>query len=84
MLLGAIRTRLKPGARPERQNGGVMEDTVLVHEWGSDAFHRHVLELESRGYTTQEGTYQITAEMNPETGEIIHLHTIEMIREDPA
>ena len=59
-----------------------MQSIELVREWNSDAFHRRVLELESQGYIGREGTYQITAEMNPETGEIIHLHAIEMIRED--
>jgi hypothetical protein len=42
-------------------------------------FHERVLELESRGYVARLETYNITAEVNPETGEIIHLHTIEML-----
>jgi hypothetical protein len=66
-----------------------MEDTVLVgeailvREWSANEFHRHVLELEAKGYLTRLETYRITPETNPETGEIIHLHTIEMIRPDP-
>jgi hypothetical protein len=38
-----------------------------------------VVGLEARGYVARRGTYRITAEMNLETGEIIHLHTIEML-----
>ena len=59
-----------------------MPNNEIVREWDSDEFHRRVMELESQGYTSREGTYQISAEMNPETGEIIHLHAIEMIRDD--
>jgi hypothetical protein len=59
-----------------------MQTTELVREWDSDAFHRRVMELESQGYTSRKGTYQISAEMNPETGVIVHLHAIEMIKED--
>jgi hypothetical protein len=40
------------------------------------------MELESQGYTSRLETYKISADMNPETGEIFHLHAIEMIRED--
>lgn len=56
-----------------------MSDPLLVREWGEDAFHRRLLELEAKGYMVRRETYRITAEMNPETGEIIHLHTIEML-----
>jgi hypothetical protein len=42
------------------------------------------MELETLGYTSRKGTYQITAEMHPETGAIVHLHAIEMIKLDPA
>jgi len=55
-----------------------MSDAVLVREWGAEAFHHRVLEFETRGYIARRETYSITAEMNPDTGEIIHLHTIEM------
>jgi hypothetical protein len=61
-----------------------MQNTELVREWDSDTFHRRVMELESRGYSSREGTYRISAEMNPETGAIVHLHSIEMIKEDPV
>ena len=59
-----------------------MENTVLVHEWESDAFHRRVMELQSAGYTSRQESYRIIADVNPETGEIVHLHTIEMLREE--
>jgi hypothetical protein len=61
-----------------------MQNTELVREWDSDAFHRRVMELESQGYTSRKDTYRISAETNPETGVIVHLHAIEMIKEDPA
>ena len=61
---------------------GVVENTVIVHEWDSDAFHRRVMELQSEGYTSRQETYRILAEVNPETGEIVHLHTIEMLRDE--
>ena len=64
------------------QNGEDMEDTVLVYEWDSDAFHRRVIELESAGYTFRPESYHISADVNPETGEIVHLHTIEMLKSD--
>lgn len=56
-----------------------MPEPMLIREWGGDAFHRRVLELEARGYVARLETYRITPEVNPETGEIIHLHTIEML-----
>jgi len=56
----------------------VMSEPLFVREWGADAFHQRVLELETKGYIARLETYQITAETNPETGEIIHLHTMEM------
>jgi len=57
-----------------------MDDVIVVREWDADSFHRRVLELESQGYTTRRDTYRITPEMDPETGNIVHLHTIEMSR----
>jgi len=57
-------------------------DPILVREWDSDTFHRRVIELEARGYVARQETYHILPEMNPETGEIIHLHTIEMREPD--
>jgi hypothetical protein len=57
-----------------------MGDAIVVREWDSDEFHRRIIELEGRGYVVRQGTYHILPEMNPETGEIVHLHTIEMLR----
>ena len=56
-----------------------MDEALLIREWGADAFHKRVLDLEGRGYIARRETYRITPEMHPETGEIIHLHTIEML-----
>jgi hypothetical protein len=55
-----------------------MSEAIIVREWGAEAFHRQVLEFEEKGYVARRETYSITPEVNPETGEIIHLHTIEM------
>lgn len=60
-----------------------MNDTILVREWDSDLFHRRVLELEAEGYQTRLETYEVVPEMNPETGEIIHLHTVELRKSSP-
>jgi hypothetical protein len=56
-----------------------MSEGILVREWDSDAFHKRVLELESDGYVARSEFYRITPEMHPETGAIIHLHSIEMV-----
>ena len=56
-----------------------MSDPLLIQEWSAEAFHRRLLELETRGYIARRETYRITPEMNPETGEIVHLQTIEML-----
>jgi hypothetical protein len=56
-----------------------MTEAILVREWDSDAFHKRVLELESDGYVPRSDSYRITPEMDPETGAIIHLHSIEMV-----
>jgi len=40
--------------------------------------------LESKGYVARRETYRITADMNPETGYIVHLHSIEMYLPDPG
>ena len=59
-------------------------DTIVVREWDADKFHQRVLELESQGYQAQRDSYRILAEMDPVSGKIIHLHTIEMVRQQPA
>jgi hypothetical protein len=58
-----------------------MQDVILVREWDADSFHRRVLELEAQGYVARRESYRIIAEMDPSTGSIIHLHSIEMVRE---
>ena len=45
-----------------------MDEAILVREWGADEFHRHVLELEKRGYTTRLETYTIIPEVHPDPG----------------
>ncbi len=52
---------------------------IIVREWDADSFHRRVLELEAQGYVARRDTYKIIPEMHPETGTIIHLHTIELV-----
>jgi hypothetical protein len=56
------------------------DDVILVCEWDSETFHRRVLELDAKGYLSRQESYKITAETNPETGKIIHLHSIEMFK----
>jgi len=58
-----------------------MQDLIVVREWDADSFHRRVLELESQGYEARRDTYRISPEMDPETGKIVHLHSIEMSRQ---
>ncbi|HET9532476.1 MAG TPA: hypothetical protein VFQ92_19115 [Blastocatellia bacterium] len=55
-----------------------MSSVIVVQEWDADDFHRRVMEMEAKGYTARQESYRITAEMHPETGQIVHLHTIEM------
>jgi len=55
-----------------------MAEPLIIREWGADAFHKRVLELEKTGYVARRDTYRITPETNPDTGEVIHLHSIEM------
>lgn len=57
-------------------------EAILVREWDPDTFHQRVVELEAEGYIARRETYSITPEMNPESGKIIHLHTIEMRQPD--
>ncbi len=60
-----------------------MDHVAIVREWDAETFHRRVLELESEGYVARRESYRILAEVNPETGEIIHLHTVELLKQDP-
>jgi hypothetical protein len=59
-----------------------MKDATLVREWDSETFHHQVHELESKGYNARRETYRILAEMDPETGHIVHLYSVEMYRPD--
>ncbi len=61
-----------------------MSDAILVRDWNVNDFHRHVLDLETRGYIARRETYRITPETNPETGEVVHLYTIEMFLSESA
>ena len=60
--------------------GELMSDVVQVRELGADAFHKKVLQLEAEGFVSRLETYRIAADMNPETGVVVHLHTMEMYR----
>jgi hypothetical protein len=53
-------------------------NAIIVSEWDSDAFHRRVSDLELQGYAVRRETYRVMPEMNPETGRIVHLHTVEL------
>ena len=55
-------------------------DVEIVRDWDADVFHRRVLDLEAQGYTARRETYRVIAEMDPETGVVTHLHTIEMLK----
>lgn len=59
-----------------------VEDVILVLAWDPESFHRRVLELEAKGYLSRLESYSVKAEMNPETGVIIHLYSVEMSRSD--
>ena len=61
-----------------------MSAPILVREWDADAFHAQVLALESKGYIARRESYSIAADMNPETGYIVHLYSIEMYLPDPG
>jgi len=63
--------------------GGAANNAILVSEWDVDAFHRRVSDLELQGYVARRETYHITPEMNPETGRIVHLHTVELYQAGP-
>ena len=58
--------------------GGAVSNAIIVSEWDADAFHRRVSDLEMQGYITRRESYRVTPEMNPETGRIIHLYTVEL------
>lgn len=59
----------------------VVAEIKVVREWDAEAFHAKVLDLERQGWHAKRDTYKITAEMSPDDGNVIHLHTIELVRE---
>ncbi len=54
------------------------DETILVSEWGSDEFHAKVAEYEAKGYEAIRDSYRIRPETHPETGLVMHLHSIQM------
>jgi hypothetical protein len=56
--------------------GKVANNAIIVN--------RRVLDLEQQGYVVRRETYRVTPEMNPETGRIIHLHTVELYQATPG
>jgi hypothetical protein len=74
---------LKAVDRSNRDDSVANEDVdagnaIVVSEWDADAFHRQVSDLELKGYVVRRETYRVTPETNPETGRIVHLHTVEL------
>ena len=57
-----------------------MNNVILVSEWDADTFHLRILELERQGYIVRRESYRVTPDMNPETGQIFHLLTVELYR----
>jgi hypothetical protein len=57
-----------------------MTETTVVSEWDAERFHQKVVELEGQGYIARLESYRIAAEMNPETGIVSHVHSIELSR----
>lgn len=55
-------------------------ETIMVHEWDAEVFHRRVVELEAEGYAARLDSYQVLPDMNPDTGEIIHFRSVEMYK----
>jgi hypothetical protein len=64
--------------------GGAASSAIVVSEWDADTFHRRLLDLELQGYVARRETYRVTPEMNPETGQIVHLHTVELYQATPG
>lgn len=59
-----------------------MSQVTMVREWNADDFHAKVLELEQKGWTARRDSYKILPEMNPETGIVSHVHSIELVKEN--
>ncbi len=58
-----------------------MSQVTMVREWNADDFHAKVIELEGKGWHVRQESYRITPEMNPETGIVSHVHSIELTKE---
>jgi hypothetical protein len=56
-----------------------MNEPIFVRAWSAGEFHHRVLELEAQGYIARRETYRITAETDPETGDVSHLHVMELL-----
>ncbi len=56
---------------------------IVVREFDADLFHKKVMDFEAQGYVANRDTYRISPDMDPETGNIVHLHTIEMTKPEP-
>ncbi|MBI3949535.1 MAG: hypothetical protein HY314_03665 [Acidobacteria bacterium] len=54
------------------------ETTLTIIEWDPDAFHQKVAHWEALGYQALRHTYQVKAEIHPETDEVMHQYTIMM------
>lgn len=81
---GTKALRALPPSSGDGKPSAMGTEVKIVRDWDVDVFHRRVLELEAAGYTTRRESYTVTAEMNPATGEISHLHSIEMMRSTGA
>jgi hypothetical protein len=58
-------------------------ETIIVVEWDAAVFHQQVASWEALGYRALLDTYEIQAEIDPETGEVRHQHTIVLEKSDP-
>ena len=65
------------------RKGEAASNAIVVSEWDAEKFHRRVLDLELQGYAVRLETYRVIPEMNPETGQIVHLHTVELYQASP-
>ncbi|HEY6400968.1 MAG TPA: hypothetical protein VI479_06140 [Blastocatellia bacterium] len=65
-------------ADADADHSDTLSNAIVISEWDADTFHRRALELGLQGYAVRIESYRVTPEMNPETGEIVHLHTVEM------
>lgn len=59
-----------------------MSQVTMVREWDADQFHAKVLELENKGWIARRDSYKITPEMNPETGIVSHVHSMELTKDN--